>query len=367
MSLGHAAAGHSLPHKLDLLHKYGYQGIELFYADLLDHASHFEKTSPTLNSDNTPSHSAQLAAARDVRQSCAARGITIICLQPFAHSEGLLDRKAHAEHMEKLQRWIELAHELGTDMIQVPSSFAPASQMSEDMNLIVSDLQEIADIGAVANPPIRFVFEALCWGTRVDLWETSWDVIKRIDRPNFGLCLDSFNIAGRIYADPASPEGKCANAEEAVKESMERLVREVDVKKIYYVQIVDAEKLLSPLVEGHAFYNAEQPTRMSWSRNCRLFYGETEHGAYLPIKQIAETFFHKLGFEGWVSLELFNRRMSDTDKNVPEELAQRGAVSWSKLVRDMNLKTETTNNQAPVKVSMPGKAKTKRSSALASL
>lgn len=369
MSLGHAAAGHSLSHKLDLLHKYGYSGVELFYADLLDHASQFEKTSPTLHSDNTPSHTAQLAAARDVRQLCAARGITIICLQPFAHYEGLLDRSAHEQHIEKLKLWMELAHELGTDMIQVPSSFAPASQVSEDMNLIVSDLQKIADIGAAANPPLRFVYEALCWGTRVDLWETSWDVVKRVDRPNFGLCLDSFNIAGRIYADPASPEGKTPNAEQVVAQSMEKLIKEVDVKKVFYVQIVDAERLLSPLVEGHAFYNPEQPTRMSWSRNCRLFYGEREHGAYLPIKEIAEVFFHKLGFEGWVSLELFNRRMNDTDKGVPEELAQRGAVSWGKLVQDLGLKTDRTSQQAAAaKASLTEKkAKTKGLSALASL
>lgn len=366
MSLGHAAAGHSLVHKLDMAHKYGYQGIELFYADFLDHAAQFEKTSPTISSDNTPSQTAQLAAARDVRQLCAARGITIICLQPFAHYEGLLDRKAHQEHIEKLHLWMELAHELGTDLIQVPSSFVPASQISEDMDLIVSDLQKIADIGAAANPPLRFVYEALCWGTRVNLWETSWDVVKRVDRPNFGLCLDSFNIAGRIYADPASPGCKAPNAEEIVKQSMERLAKDVDVKKVFYVQIVDAERLSSPLVEGHAFYNPEQPTRMSWSRNCRLFYGETEHGAYLPIKEIAEAFFHKLGFEGWVSLELFNRRMNDTDKDVPQELAQRGAVSWVKLVQDLNLTTDKMTS-APVKTSLTEKAKTKGLSALASL
>lgn len=372
MSLGHAAAGHSLTHKLDMAQKYGYQGVELFYADLLDHANQFETTSPTLSSDNTPSHTAQLAAARDVRQLCAARGITIICLQPFTHYEGLVDRSAHEEHIAKLHQWIELAHELGTDIIQVPSSFLPAPQVSDDMGLIVSDLQKIADIGAAANPPLRFVYEALCWGTRVDLWETSWSVVKRVDRPNFGLCLDSFNIAGRIYADPASPEGKTVNAEEVVRQSMERLVRDVDVTRVFYVQIVDAERLLSPLVEGHAFYNPEQPTRMSWSRNCRLFYGEKEHGAYLPIKEIAEAFFNKLGFEGWVSLELFNRRMNDTDRDVPQELAQRGAVSWGKLVQDLGLRTETTTSttttsHAPTRASRTGKAKAKGLPALALL
>jgi 4-hydroxyphenylpyruvate dioxygenase len=92
------------------------------------------------------------------------------------------------------------------------------------------------------------------------------------------------------------------------------------------------------LVAGHEYYNPEQPARMSWSRNCRLFYGE--RGAYLPARDIAHAFFHGLGFEGWVSLELFNRRMSEADSQVPEDLARRGAISWAKLVRDMNLSVQ---------------------------
>ncbi|KUI70267.1 3-dehydroshikimate dehydratase [Cytospora mali] len=347
MSLGRASAGHSLTHKLNMAYKYGYQGIELFYEDLVEEAAtHFEPTPPSPSTDATqggwPSRTAQLAAASHIRSLCAERHIAIICLQPLAHYEGLLDRGAHAEQIEKLHFWIRLAHELGTDMIQVPSSFLPAEQVSEDMGLIVSDLQELADIGAASSPPIRFVYESLCWGTRADLWETSWEIVRRVDRDNFGLCLDSFNIAGRIYADPTAETGKNEGAEEAVRQSMESLVRELrpNISKVFYVQIVDAERLSSPLVEGHAFYNAEQPARMSWSRNCRLFYGERQYGAYLPIRDIAETFFHRLGFEGWVSLELFNRRMGDEQKDVPEELAMRGALSWRKLVDDMKLEVD---------------------------
>ena len=195
-------------------------------------------------------------------------------------------------------------------------------------------------MGLAANPPIRFAYESLCWSTRVDVWERCWEVVRRVDRPNFGMCLDTFNIAGRIFADPAVANGRTPNAEEAVRQSMARLVREVDVSKVFYVQVVDAERLEEPLIEGHPFYNPEQPARMSWSRNCRLFYGEKDRGAYLPVKEIAWAFFHGLGFQGWVSLELFNRRMADTGPEVPEELAKRGAISWAKLIKDMKLTAE---------------------------
>ncbi|PSR97202.1 3-dehydroshikimate dehydratase-like protein [Coniella lustricola] len=342
MSLGWPHAGHSFAPKLDILEQQGYQGIELFEADLLDHAKRLDP-----ECDAEPSHQAQLRAAHDIRRLCASKNISIICLQPFACYEGLVDRQEHSARIEKLHRWMELATALETDLIQVPSSYLPPAQASGDMDLIVSDLQEISDLGAAHNPPLRFVYEALSFGTRINTWEQSWEVVQKVDRPNFGLCLDSFNIAGRIYADPASPSGKNPDADEVVAASMERIVERVELSKLFYVQIVDAQRLAEPLVEGHRFYAADQTPRMSWSRNCRLFYGETDRGAYLPVKQIADTIFNRLGFRGWVSLEIFNQRMSDKDPKVPQELAERGAVSWAKLVEDMHLVTKSPSTHDP--------------------
>ncbi|KAK3367475.1 putative dehydroshikimate dehydratase [Podospora didyma] len=343
MSLGRCFAGHSLARKLDMAQKYGYQGIELFHEDLADVADRLSREPP---STAGPSAAAQLAAARQIRHMCSARGLEIVCLQPFMHYDGLKDRVEHERHLQKLHLWIEMAHELETDLIQIPANFLPAAYVTDDLSLIVSDLRKVADIGLQASPPIRFAYESLCWSTRVDLWELCWEVVQRVDRPNFGMCLDTFNIAGRIYADPAAKSGRTPNAEEAVRKSIAALVSQVDVSKVFYVQVVDAERLKDPLLPGHPYYDASQPTRMSWSRNCRLFYGEKQYGAYLPVKEISWAFFHGLGFEGWVSLELFNRRMSEEEPEVPEELARRGAISWAKLAKDMRL-------QLPVDAPVP--------------
>ncbi|KAL7623607.1 3-dehydroshikimate dehydratase [Parahypoxylon ruwenzoriense] len=331
MSLGRCGAGHSLPNKLAMARLYGYEAIELFHEDLLDIAQQLPGGGTAEN---------QLEAARIVRQLCRESELEILCLQPFAHYEGLLDRQAHFSRLDQLSLWFQLARVLGTDLIQIPSSFLPSSELSEDRSVAVADLRKVADMGLRQLPPIRFVYEALCWGTRCDLWEQSWDIVQAVDRPNFGLCLDTFNIAGRIYADPASPTGRTPDCDQAVRESMNRLVTTVDVRKVFYVQVVDAERLSQPLVQGHEFYNAEQPVRMSWSRNCRLFYGEEDRGAYLPVAEISRAIFHGLGYEGWVSMELFNRRMSDRDQIVPYELARRGAVAWAKLTKDMKLRTD---------------------------
>ena len=340
MSLGRCYAGHSFSHKLDMAQAYGYKGIELFHEDLADIANQLGHASDEEN---------QLEAAALIRQMCQSRGLAILCLQPFAGYEGLLDRAEQARRLDQLRFWFRLARALGTDMVQIPSSFLPASQCTGDRARIVADLRRVADMGLAEEKvlptgaqqrPIRFVFEALCFGTHTDTWEASWEIVQAIDRPNFGLCLDTFNIAGRVYADPASPTCCTPDAGAALRESLARLRAQVDVAKVFYVQVVDAERLASPLRAGHAFYDAAQPARMSWSRNCRLFYGERERGGYLPVRDVARAIFHGLGFEGWVSVELFHRRMADRDPGVPRELARRGAVSWRKLVADLQLRVE---------------------------
>lgn len=315
-----------------MAHAYGYKGIELFHEDLADIAS-------GLNGSTTAEN--ELHAAQIIRDMCRDRDLTILCLQPFSHYEGLLDREEHQRRLEKLKFWFQLAKVLETDIVQIPSNIAPASEVSEDRDLMVADLQRVADMGLSQQPPVRFVYEALCWGTRVDHWEQSWEVVQAVDRPNFGLCLDTFNIAGRIYADPASASGTTPDCDRVVRDSIARLLATVDVRRVFYVQVVDAERLERPLVEGHEFYDAAQPTRMSWSRNCRLFYGEQDRGAYLPVVEISRAIFQGLGYTGWVSLELFHRRMADTDEGVPRELASRGAASWVKLVQDMKLRVDT--------------------------
>jgi len=331
MSLGRCYAGHDLAHRLSLAQQHGYEGIEVFYEDLADLAAR----SSSNQSLSDPSPESLVKAAQQLRQMCTERSLEVVCLQPFMNFEGLLDRAEHKRRLEELELWFELANTLSTDLIAIPSSILPAEKVSDDLNLIVSDLREAADLALQASPPIRLSYESLSWGTRSDTWEKSWDIVKRVDRPNFGVCLDTFNIAGRIFADPTSPTGRTPDSELAVKQSIDRLVSEVDVDKVFIVQVVDAAKLEQPLVKGHPLYNAEQPARMSWSRNCRLFYGETERGAYLPVLEIASAIFNELGYHGWISLELFNSRMSDTDPDVPEELAQRGALSFAKLQRDL--------------------------------
>lgn len=328
-SLGRAWV-HDLQSKLDQAARHGLD-VEMFFEDL-EYLAH-----------TMPAHSSSerlKQAARRVRSMCDERGIAIVCLQPFMHYEGLRDRQRHRERVEEFKAWIQLAKLLRTEIIAIPSTCLPESEVSGDLELIVADMREVADLAAADD--ISVAYESLAWGTYADTWEDAWNVVTAVDRLNFGICLDTFNMAARVYADPSSKTRKNSNAEEDMKASIDRLVRTVNVGKILFVQVVDAEYLAEPLVEGHPFYDPSQRTRMSWSRNCRLFYGEP--GAYLPVAAILKAILVDLGFTGYVSAELFNRSLTEADSSVPAVHAQRAAESWRKIKEEFLQSTRSSNS-----------------------
>lgn len=80
-----------------------------------------------------------------------------------------------------------------------------------------------------------------------------------------------------------------------------------------------------------------------------MFYGETDRGAYLPILPIVKALLEKegLGFEGWVSFELFNRSMADPSPDVPHEHARRAGESWKKLTQDADFEVDCRIEKEP--------------------
>jgi 4-hydroxyphenylpyruvate dioxygenase len=327
MSLGRAWV-HDLPAKLEQARKHGFEGIELFYEDL-------EYVARTIDEKVLPE--TLIEAARIVRRLCDEQSLEIIALQPFMHYEGLRDRGWHTERVTEMKLWLRLAKILGTNLIQIPSTFLDEDKVTGDKTVIVADLKEIADLGMKEDPTMRFAYESLAWGTYVNTWEQCWDIVKQVDMPNFGIVLDTFNIAARVYADPASPSGTNQDAHKAIEASLDRMRHTIDPEKIFFVQLADAERLAMPLTSSHELYDPSQPARMSWSRNCRLFYGEDEQGGYLPIRDIAQVIMHELGYRGWVSFELFHKFLSASSEDVPAKMASRGAQSWQKFIEDLAL------------------------------
>ncbi|CAD0099877.1 unnamed protein product [Aureobasidium mustum] len=333
MSLGRAWV-HGFEKKMGAAAASGFQGMEIFYEDL----EYFARTlDSSIDKDMTPSPTHLLAAAKKVKSICDQNNLRIIGLQPFLFYEGLRDRQQHDRLIEKLHVWFDIVDALDTDTIQIPANFLPQDQITGEMDTIVSDMVEVADLGLKRTRPIRFAYENLCWSTYIDTWEAVWEVVQRVDRPNFGMCLDTFNIAGRVWADPATPSGMVDGAEAALDASLKRLVEIVDVTKVFYIQVVDAERIDPPLDENHPYHADGQPSRMSWSRNARCFIYETDRNAYLPVERVARAIIEGLGYEGYVSMELFSRTLSESDPSVPESHAQRGIRAWKKFVETLDL------------------------------
>jgi 4-hydroxyphenylpyruvate dioxygenase len=334
LSLGRAWV-HNLDQKLRQARASGFEGVEVFYEDL----EYLAKTYGVETGQESESVRVEelLRAAEQIRQLCDELGLEIVSLQPFMSYDGLVDRAEHAAKIEILKVWFRIAKVLRTDIIQVPSNFQRVDSISGDRDLIVSDLVEMADMGAKEDPPVRFAYENIAWGTFIDTWETAWEVIERVNRPNFGYCLDTFHIAGRVWADPASPSGKTPNADADLSASLHRLAQTIDVGKIFYVQLADAEKMVPELSSAHPFHVDGQLPRMSWSRNARLFPYEVDRGAYMPVVEIVKVVLKELKFEGWISMELFSRSLAEADSSVPEAHATRGMKAWKRLIQDLKV------------------------------
>ncbi|CAI7617606.1 unnamed protein product [Penicillium crustosum] len=318
---------HSIIDKIDEAARNGFKAIELFIDDL-------EALARDINpvpANFAPSRDSVLAAAHQIREQCDSLEIVILNLQPLRFYEGLVDRKKRNQILDEvLPVWMDALKILGADTILVPSNFLP-----EDPETGLP--QTIGDLDIIA----------LAWGTHVNTWEKSWEIVQAVNRPNFGLALDTFNIAGAIYADPTTEDGRVADTAEAdLSASLARMASTLDISKLFIVQIADGERLSQPLGPGHPFYVAGQPSRLSWSRNCRLFLCENESGGFLPVLTILKVILD-LGWTGYLAYEVFSRSLADADHQTPALHAERGKISWQRLCRIAETKIRQSETSSP--------------------
>lgn len=177
---------------------------------------------------------------------------------------------------------VRLLQILGADLIQIPNDFLQ-SGITGDREVIVQDLIEIADLGLQESPVVRFVYEPMAWGTIIDTWREVWTVVKRVDRSNFGVLRDFFQLPARECADPAAVGGRLQDGDERLSALLNRLLNKIDLEKVFYIQIGDAELPTSPVTEHHEWHALGQPARMSWGRKARTFANDSIIPGYLPI------------------------------------------------------------------------------------
>jgi 4-hydroxyphenylpyruvate dioxygenase len=239
-SIATVSMGGTLEAKLMAAAKAGFRAVEMFENDL----TFF---------DGTP---------RNVRRMAEDLGLEIVALQPLRDFEAMPEPQ-RKRNFERAARKLDLMDELGARLLCLCSNVAP--EAIDDPARAAEDLAQLAD--AARGRGYRIGYEALAWGTHVRDWMQAWDIVRRADRPNLGVVLDSFHIC--VRNNPIEP------------------IASIPGDRIALVQVADAPALvMDPL---------------SLSRHHRCFPGQGD----LPIAQFLDAVVGA-GYRGPISLEIFN-------------------------------------------------------------
>jgi sugar phosphate isomerase/epimerase len=229
---------------------------------------------------------------------------------------------------------------VGTDMLQVGSSDSPAAGsdsgegvgISSNTEDLAADLAELADL--CAEKGMRVTYENWCWATRAPTWRDVWDIVQKADRPNLGLCLDTFQSAGGEWADPTTSSGLLetdgiskTEVHHKWEQSLRDLSSTVPAEKIFLLQISDAYKMSPPL--ANKVDSEGLRPRGQWSHDYRPL---PYDGGYLPVKEFLDAVLGT-GFRGWLSVEVFDGKAKEKYTDMGE-YSRKAMASLEKLLQD---------------------------------
>lgn len=257
-SIATVSLGGSLSEKLTAIARAGFEGVEIFEADVLAH-------------DGSPA---------EIGRMVADTGLAIVAFQPFRDFEGMPEPQ-RSRGFERARRKFALMHELGASRILICSNVSPLALGGIDR--AADDLREL---GRVAEDfGIDIGFEALAWGRHVWDYRDAWEIVRRADHPRVGLILDSWHMLARgLPTDP---------------------IRAIPADRLTFVQLADAPKMDMDLLQ--------------WSRHFRNFPGQGD----LPVDTFMDAVL-ATGYDGWLSLEIFNDRFRMA---LPRRIAEDGERS----------------------------------------
>lgn len=155
----------------------------------------------------------------------------------------------------------------------------------------------------------------------------------KADKPNLGLCLDTFQSAGGEWGSPVTKSGRIESVslkelDRRWKASCEELATTVPAEKIFLLQISDAYKMDPPL-QDKADENGLRP-RGQWSHDYRPL---PYDGGYLPVEDFTKAVL-KTGFRSWVSVEIFDGKGPEKYGDDMEDFAKKAFQSVNKLLRE---------------------------------
>lgn len=307
---------HTLPRKLEAIAQAGFTAIELGMPDLTAYGQCQEHEFDRL-----------YAAAVKVGELCRSLRLKVLVLQPHSQFEGY-DATTLKSRLDRAERWFKVMQPLGCDMMQVGSN--DDRSISSDLSVSADNLRELSDLAAKYS--CRIAYEPWCWGTHVNTWKHCFDVLKLVDRPNFGLCLDTFQIIGREWADPSNEDCllNVPDRDERLRKSLHELSQSIKPEQIFFFQISDAYQL--HITRDHPDWTDSTPeAREIWSHSYRPLPCDSSRQGFLPVKQCVKAVLDT-GFRGWFSYEVFLDEMKDEKFNMTE-FAQLARKSHTQLMQ----------------------------------
>lgn len=298
------------PPLLDRLHAIslaGFSAVELSFPDILSYGQ------TLLGHEVDPKNYDELCkVAAAIKEECDKRSLGIMMLQPFANFEGWPEGSdGRKDAFERAKGWIRIMQACGTDMLQVGSSDTPLENL--DKSIMVADLRGLCDL--LKEHGFRCAYENWCWSTHAPEWKDVWNIVKEVDRPNIGLCLDTFQTAGGEWADPQTKSGLLEDVskhelEKRFQKSLEDLSVTIPKDKIYLLQISDGYRVPQPFSADRD--DAGLLPRGRWSHDFRPL---PYNSGYLPIVDVARAVL-ETGFRGWFSYEVFDGGAEGKGKDV---------------------------------------------------
>ncbi|MFT4233120.1 MAG: TIM barrel protein, partial [Leucobacter sp.] len=245
---------------------------------------------------------AAFESPEEIRALCDRLGLAIELFQPFRDFEGV-DDETLADNLRRARAKFEVMRRLGARMMLLCSNVATATDPSPEV--AAAQLGALADLAAEYG--IAIAYEALAWGRYVNDYRDAWRIVERADRPNLGVCLDSFHILSRGH-DPAG-------------------IEDIDPDKLYFLQLADA-----PAMDMDV---------LSWSRHHRLFPGEGDFDLVRFLSHVVLA-----GYRGPLSLEVFNDTFRQTD-------AKRTAAHAVRSLRWLYDRTAARNGWSDLQLDPP--------------
>ncbi|MDA0184794.1 TIM barrel protein [Solirubrobacter phytolaccae] len=193
----------TLDEKLQAASAAGFDGVELFEADLI----------------NSP------LAPTAVRELADELGLSIDLYQPFRDFEAV----AHPD-FRRAEAKFDVMEALGAPTMLVCSNVRPDA--IDDDALAAEHLHALA--ARAHERGLKIAYEALAWGRHVSTYDHAWRIVEQADHPALGTCLDSFHILSR-GTDLAT-------------------IDRIPGEKIFYLQLADAPRKAMDVLQWSRHY-----------------------------------------------------------------------------------------------------------------